>query len=443
MRRPINTLVSAKRVFAGSRVVGPLTVALAAVFLFPTGSRAQSDAETESTDRWTIVHAGTLLQVPGEEPLERQTLVIKNDRVERRVDGFATRESLGLDVVQIIDLTDDFVLPGLTDVHVHLTSGSLPSSVRDEAADVYRLTMGIVNARKTLRAGYTTVRNPGAVGWSIFALRDGIDEGDLEGPRMFVAGHTIRIGTEGGSGSCYSVESCREAVRRQIQMGADFIKVYATCSGGQPCSHEKAPAVFLKDELEAVVQTAKTREMKVAAHAHTTAGINLALEAGVDSIEHGSWLNERSYELLLERGGYLVPTLMVRDRTRRTLDNPDALTPERRTRLERSQKEHPRRVAEAVKAGVMIASGSDAGVVPHGENARELEWYVDIGMTEMEAIVAATVNAAALLGEEQDLGTLESGKFADVIAVSGNPLEDISVLKAIEFVMKAGTVFVP
>ena len=180
---------------------------------------------------------------------------------------------------------------------------------------------------------------------------------------MFVAGHTIRIGTERGSGSCFSVETCREAVRRQIRMGADFIKVYATCSGGQPCSHQDAPAVFMKDELEAVVQTAKTRELKVAAHAHPTAGINLALEAGVDSIEHGSWLDETSYELLTHSNSYLVPTLMVRDLVQKRLDN-DELTPERRARMERSQKEHPRRVAEGFKKGVMIVSGSDAGVVP-------------------------------------------------------------------------------
>ena len=199
--------------------------------------------------------------------------------------------------------------------------------------------------------------------------------------------------------------------------------------------------MFMKDELEAVVQTAKTRELKVAAHAHPTAGINLALEAGVDSIEHGSWLDETSYELLTYSNSYLVPTLMVRDLVQRRLDN-DELTPERRARMERSQKEHPRRVAEGFRKGVMIASGSDAGVVPHGENARELEWYVDIGLTEMEAIATATVNTAKLLGEEESLGTLEAGKYADLIAVSGNPLEDISELTDVDFVMKAGTVVV-
>lgn len=320
-------------------------ISVTLVVLFPWRTRAESD---EKVDRWTIVHAGTLLDVPGQPPREQQSLVIKNDRIDRLVAGYATADSLDLDEVEIIDLRDQFVLPGLMDMHVHLTGGKLPDSVPDEAADVYRLTVGIVNARKTLRAGYTTVRNPGASGWSIFALRDGIDAGDLEGPRMFVAGHTIRIGTEGGSGSCYSVESCREAVRRQIRMGADFIKVYATCSGGQPCSHEKAPAIFLKDELEAVVQTARTRELKVAAHAHTTAGINLALEAGVDSIEHGSWLDDASYQLLLRSNGFLVPTLMVRDLVQTRLDEDD-MAPARRTRMERSQKEHPRRVAEALR----------------------------------------------------------------------------------------------
>jgi imidazolonepropionase-like amidohydrolase len=417
-----------------------LLVLLAPAFVVVSASRARAQSD-ESTDRITIVHAGTLLPVPGQPPQERQSVVIINDRIDRVVSGYATADSLEFDDAEVIDLRDHFVLPGLMDMHVHFTNGRLPNTVPDEAADVYRMTIGIVNARKTLRAGYTTVRNPGARGWSIFALRDGINNGDLEGPRMFVAGHTIRIGTERGSGSCFSVETCREAVRRQIRMGADFIKVYATCSGGQRCSHQDAPAVFMKDELEAVVQTAKTRELKVAAHAHPTAGINLALEAGVDSIEHGSWLDETSYELLTHSNSYLVPTLMVRDLVQKRLDN-DELTPERRARMERSQKEHPRRVAEGFKKGVMIASGSDAGVVPHGENARELEWYVDIGLTEMEAIETATVNAAKLLGEEESLGTIEAGKFADLIAVSGNPLEDISELTDVDFVMKAGAVFV-
>ena len=217
-----------------------------------------------------------------------------------------------------------------------------------------------------------------------------------------------------------------------------LIKIYVTCSGTQPCAHKDAPAVFLKDELVAAVETARTRELKVAAHAHTTAGINLALEAGVDSIEHGSWLDERSYELLGQTGAYLVPTLAVKEVMRQRLDQQ---TPENRARLEASISEHPRRVFEAFQAGAKIASGSDAGGSRHGKNARELEWYVDIGLTEMEAIVTATVNAAALLGEA-DLGTLEAGKFADVIAVSENPLENISALTDVDFVMKAGTVYV-
>ena len=416
-------------------------VILTLLTLLPSLASAQPTDETQT--HWTIVHAGMILPVPGQPPLSQQTLVIEGDRVDRIVPGYATVESLGLNAaaaeVNVIDLTDQFVLPGLMDMHVHLTGGGAPDGMPDEAADVYRLTSGIVNARLTLRAGYTTVRNPGSTGWSIFALRDGIEAGDLEGPRMFVAGHTIRSAAGGGSGSCYSVESCREAVRRQIGMGADLIKVYVTCSGSQPCAHEAGPALFLRDELVAVVETARTRELKVAAHAHTTAGINLALEAGVDSVEHGSWLDEKSYELLAESGSYLVPTLAVKDVVRRGLER---RAPEDRARIQRSINEHPRRVFEAFQAGARIASGSDAGVSPHGKNARELEWYVDIGLTEMEAIVTATVNAAALLGEADDLGTLEAGKLADVIAVSEDPLENISALTDVDFVMKGGTVYV-
>ena len=365
--------------------------------------------------------------------------MIRNDRIERIVDGYLTPDELERADADVIDLTDQFVLPGLIDMHVHLTSergATLPPAGRGR--DVFSMTIGVRNARKTLHAGYTTVRNPGSQGWAIFALRDGIASGDLKGPRLSVAGHTIRIGTDGGSGSCSGVESCREAVRLQISMGADFIKVYATCSGSQPCAHEKAPAVFLADELCAVVETAKTRELKVAAHAHTTAGINLALESGVDSIEHASWLDDTSERLLLESGGYLVPTLIVKDMIRRSLAS---RPPAQRARLERSLAEHPRRVAKAFKAGVKIASGSDAGVVPHGRNARELEWYVDIGLSEMDAIVTATVNAADLLGESEHLGALEPGKLADLIAVPSSPLDDIAKLYDVTFVMKGGEVY--
>ena len=416
-------------------------IALVTTLLALAPSTSWSQAGGGPVASWTIVHAGTILPVPGQPPLAEQSLVIEGDRIDRIVAGYATADSLGLGGgadITVIDLREYFVLPGLMDMHVHLTGGGAPAGMPDEADDVYRLTTGIVNAGLTLRAGYTTVRNPGSAGWSIFALRDGVDAGDLEGPRMFVAGHTIRSSASDGSGSCYSVESCRQAVRRQIAMGADVIKVYATCSGSQPCAHKDAPGVFLMDELVAAVETARTRQLKVAAHAHTTAGINMALEAGVDSIEHGSWLDARSYELLVETGAYLVPTLAVKDFVRESLAQ---RSPEVRARLEASIAEHPRRVFEAFQAGAKIASGSDAGVSRHGKNARELEWYVDIGLTEMEAIVTATVNAADLLGEA-DLGTLEAGKLADVIAVSESPLENISALTDVDFVMKGGTVYV-
>jgi imidazolonepropionase-like amidohydrolase len=399
----------------------------------------EADAEEPPPDHWSIIHAGTLLGIPGEAPNERQSIVIKNDRVDRVVAGYSTAGELALETADVIDLKEYFVLPGLIDVHVHLTAERGKTySAPDEAKDLYRLTTGIVNARKTLQAGYTTVRNAGSPGFVIFALKDGIEAGDLEGPRMFVAGNTVRIGTDEGPGSCYSVETCRQAVRRQIAKGADFIKVYSTCSGAYPCSHQKAPPLFLMDELQAVVETARTRELKVGAHAHPTAGVNAALEAGVDSVEHGTFADEESISLFLQNGAYLVPTLMVQDLIRETLrDRPVEVQPV----VESVIDQQPGRALEAYKAGVMIASGSDAGVVPHGKNARELEWYVDIGIPEMDAIVTATVNAAKLLAREKDLGTLEAGKFADVIAVSGNPLEEISALYEVEFVMKAGKVY--
>ena len=201
MSRKHAWLVSANK----ARLMG---LALAFALVPAPRVRAQSD---ESNDRITIVHGGTLLQVPGQPPQERRSIVILSDRIDRVMSGYVTADSLDFDDAEVIDLRDYFVLPGLMDMHVHFTNGRLPNTVPDEAADVYRMTIGIVNARKTLRAGYTTVRNPGARGWSIFALRDGINNGDLEGPRMFVAGHTIRIGTEGGRAR---VSASRAAARR-------------------------------------------------------------------------------------------------------------------------------------------------------------------------------------------------------------------------------------
>ena len=273
--------------------------------------------------------------------------------------------------------------------------------------------------------------------WHIFALRDAIRDGNLDGPRIFASGHTIRIGADDGSGACASVESCRRATREQMDMGADVIKIYATCSGGKPCGHQDAPSVFLEDELRAVVETAASRELKVAAHAHGTAGIKLAVENGVSSVEHGSYNDEASRRAMRRNGVFLVPTLAVQDNIRRDIEE---ATDAMRDVMQGFLDNHGPRMLAAHDAGVRIAAGSDAGVTIHGNNARELELYVENGLSPEEAIVAATVNAAELLGQGDELGTIETGKVADLIAVGGNPLDDISILADVSLVIKEGRI---
>lgn len=427
----------------------PLSVLLA----FGSVSVAQDDVADEEV-RWTVLHVGTLLASPGDAVATDRTVVIRNRVIsalhEGLLDVATAVPEAAPETVRLFDLTQHFVLPGLIDSHVHLSFESgvdgqpnyggadafleLHRSAKDDA---YRFVDAIVNARKTLEAGFTTVRNVGSNGWHIFALRDAIRDGHLTGPRILASGHTIRIGADDGSGACTDVPSCRRATREQIDMGADLIKVYATCSGGKPCGHREAPAVFLEDEIRAVVETAASRELKVAAHAHGTAGVNLAAESGVASIEHGSFNDEAARRTMRRGGVFLVPTLAVQDNIRR--DIADA-TGAMRAVMQGFLDNHGPRMLAAHRAGVRIAAGSDAGVTAHGNNARELELYVENGLTPEEAIVAATVHAAELLGESDEIGRITVGRTADLIAVTGNPLEDISRLRAVEFVVKDGRV---
>lgn len=365
--------------------------------------------------------------------------MVHDGNVAEVADGFLTSAegAAERDEIEIIDLKDKFVLPGLMDMHVHLTMSKLSRSRENQkGADAYQVIEGMKNARKTVEAGYTTVRNVGASGYATFALRDAIEAGDIPGPRILTAGHTlVPSADEEYSGACYSPESCRKAVRRQIDMGVDMIKIYVTCSGSQPCGREEAPSSFRDDELVAIVETASTRELPVAAHAHSTAGVNAALRAGVDSVEHGSYNDVESHKLFKKSGAYLVSTLSVEDQIEKDYETAEGAM---REVMEGFMANHPDRAFAAYKAGVTLATGSDAGVTEHGGNARELEWLVKIGLSEMEAIKAATVNTSRLIRMEDKLGTVEAGKIADLIAVDGNPLNEIAALGHINFVMKDG-----
>ena len=405
----------------------------------------------DSADDQLVLDVGAVIAVPGENPIPDARIVVRGGRI-------VSVGAVAADVpdTTALDLRRYFALPGLIDVHVHLSSATETDQVLDESIKVsgalaaqheasrsasYRLINASIAARRTLAAGFTTVRNVGDNGWGLFALRDAIDAGVLPGPRIFTAGNTIRVGVDDGSGACFDVTSCRRATREQIAMGADLIKIQATCSGGRPCGHRNAPPVFLDDELEAIVAVAKSRELHVAAHAHGTAGINAALRAGVDSIEHGSFNDSESRKLFRRNEAYLVPTLsVVRDRVAKELSTAEG---EMRDVMAAFVEQHPRRLIAAHKAGVRIAAGSDAGVVPHGDNARELFHYVELGLTPAEAIVAATSNAADLLGESDELGTLAAGKRADILIVDGDPLTDIEALGNVVVVIRNGALYKP
>ena len=413
-----------------------------------------ANAEPLEGGSLTAIHAGVLLDVPGTPARQRQTILVEGERIREIRDGFLTAAQLSLtgETVTVVDLKDRFVLPGLIDAHVHLTLAHNDPRSEAELTGEEMLIDGIVNARLTLQAGFTTVRDVGARphAWPVVVLRDAIAAGKIDGPRVLVAAASISAtgghgdlsgpadepaGRRRSAGVCDGVAMCRRAVRRQFALGADLIKLNATGGGGERNGGKADPAAFFADELEAIVATAHSLGMKVAAHAHGTAGINAALAAGVDSIEHGSFLNGESIRLFNRAGAYLVPTLSVQERIAKEVGTAQGAA---RKRMRSFLDEHAANVGKAHSAGVRIALGTDAGVVPHGANARELQWYVKVGMTPSEALQAATVNAALLLGVAA--GALEPGRYADLIALRGDPLADITALEAVSFVMKAGQI---
>jgi imidazolonepropionase-like amidohydrolase len=363
-------------------------------------------------------------------------------------------QNLGTAVVpanaRTIDLGDLTLLPGLIDAHTHLTydvSGDwVTRSVRELPADA--ALRGARNARKTLLAGFTTVRDVGSVGFADISLMKAIDQGMVEGPRMIPSAHAI--GITGGhcddtgwapgvnelgyrEGVADGVDEVVKAARYQIKHGAKVIKVCATA--GVFSFDATVGAQQLSDaELQAIVQEATRHGLKVAAHAHGTEGILAAVRAGVASIEHGSMLSDEAIDLMKRRGTYLVPTAYLLS-TFKFDSMPPPIAAKARQVVPLAQESHRR----AIRAGVKIAFGTDAAVYPHGDNAREFAVYVGYGMRPADAIRTATVNAADLLGVT-DRGVIAPGKLADLIAVRGNPLEDVKTLQQVLWVMKGGVV---
>lgn len=402
----------------------------------------------------TVIHAGQLLDKPGQRPRGASTIVIQNGKIASVQDGFAEAPP----GARVVDLRDRFVMPGLIDMHVHLYSEGDPLKARLEGSGRdYEdgVLIAARNARTTLNAGFTTVRDLGGEARGIATLRDFINAGEIEGPTIVPAGRMISVSAGHGDANglnrdltdaaharsdnvCNGPAACREAVRAQIAQGAEVIKFAATGGVNSNVAGGLARQMF-PDEMEAIVHTAKSFGRKVTAHAHGKDGIDTALRAGVDSIEHGTFIDDETIALFKQKGAYLVPTMIAPIAAlaqARKGDRPPASLKKAEEAGAVARNSHVR----AFKAGVKVAFGTDSGVPPHGINAQEFKLMVDAGMTPMAAIQAATVNAADLLGRSDSLGTIEAGKDADIIAVSGSPLDDVTRLQQVDFVMRRGAV---
>ena len=423
----------------------PIVILLSSVW---TAQGIAQESASQASPR-VIVHAGKLLDVRSGKTLTDQAIVIEAGKI---VSVGAMSQANRSSSDRVIDLPNATVLPGLTDAHTHLTGN--PEDVGPQALSISvpRSTLtGARNARITLEAGFTTVRNVGADGYSDVALRDAINAGDVPGPRMLVSGPPL--GITGGhcdenllpydfhysaGGVADGVEGVQHKVRETIKYGADLIKI---CATGGVLSHGDNPqaSAYTLDELKAIVADAHRLGRKVAAHAHGAQGILWASQAGVDSIEHGSYIDDAGIAEMKKNGTYLVPTLYLADwflANAERLHVPPELIAKGKDVMPAARKN----IAHAFASGVKVAFGTDAAVYPHGLNAHEFAVMVKLGLSPLQSIQAATTNAADLLGWSDKIGTLESGKWADIIAVDGDPLQDVTTLERVKFVMKGGEV---
>ncbi len=430
---------------------------LAAIALLTgTAAGAQTTpAPTTQKSTITYIHAGTLLDRPGDKPRGNSTIIVRDGTIAEIRDGFAPPEA----GATLVDLSRKFVLPGLIDAHVHLFGiGGDPKRARLEALNRDRfddMMTAVANAKVTLDAGFTSVRDLGGDPRGVRSLRDAIDRGDVEGPSITNAGQMISVtGGHGDEGNglaeayadavhateinlCDGPDDCRRAVRAQIGLGAKVIKFAATGGVLSNVAGGLGKAMTL-EEMKAIVETAHAMGRKVAAHSHAADGTRAALEAGVDSIEHGTFLDDPAIASFKAHGAYLVPTMMAPLAAlaqARSGALPAATIPKAEAAAAAMLASHRR----AIAAGVKIAFGTDTGVSRHGDNAQEFALMVAAGMTPMQAIRAATVGGADLLGRD-DVGTLAAGKSADIIAVGTSPLSDVRALEHVDFVMHKGAV---
>ncbi|MGA8273390.1 MAG: amidohydrolase family protein [Candidatus Sulfotelmatobacter sp.] len=402
----------------------------------------------QQSSRNVVIHAGHVLDVKTGKMLSDQMVVIEDGKIVKVEPAAETKASA--DALRI-ELPNATILPGLIDAHTHLTSDptfgyeELGISIPREAL------IGAKNARITLQAGFTTVRNVGANGFTDVALRDAINAGDLPGPRMLVSGPLLGI-TGGhcdnnllpyeydavGDGVADGIAAVQHKVRENIKYGADLIKICAT-GGVLSKGDDPQASQYTLEEMKAIVADAHRLGRKVAAHAHGAQGILWASEAGVDSIEHGSYIDDAGIAEMKKNGTYLVPTLYLSDsfmENAAAMHVPDFYLAKARAVMPAARKN----IAHAFASGVKVAFGTDAAVYPHGLNAHEFAVMVKLGLTPLQAIQAATINAADLLGWPGKVGSLEPGAWADIIAVEGDPLKDVTTLERVKFVMKGGEV---
>jgi imidazolonepropionase-like amidohydrolase len=403
----------------------------------------------------TVIHAGELLVTAGKTPLKQQTLVITDGKITELKSGFVDLNRFAKDAT-LIDLSSSFVMSGLMDMHVHLQGELGPNNDSEmvNLSDADILMKSAFFANKTLMAGFTTVRDLGSSAEQIFALRDAVKRGWITGPTIIAAGSSVAV--TGGHGDvdgmapdlmelhtaktvCDGPYDCRRATRHAIKFGADVIKI--TSTGGVLSDTDTGTGQQMADdELKEVVDTAHALGRKVASHAHAAAGINAALRAGVDSIEHGSYADKESIKLFKKGGAYLVPTLMAGDTVVNLAQTTDFMSPAIRAKAIRVGGDMIENFKRSYKAGVKIAYGTDSGVSKHGYNAREAQLMFEAGMSTQDILVSATINGADLIGKSKSLGTLDVGKVADIIAMHASPLNDINELLDVDFVMKGGKV---
>ena len=402
----------------------------------------------------TYIHCGKLIDAVSNSMLSEKTIIVEGNKIVDIKDGYATPGAAD----KLIDLKNKTVMPGLMDMHVHIESQTKPNAQADKlTTEPQDIAFEAVNyANITLMAGFTTVRDLGGTRVNI-SLRNAINKGITVGPRIYTAGKSIA--TTGGhadptnglkkdfagepgpiQGVVNGADECRQAVRQRYKEGSDLIKITAT-GGVLSQAKDGSGAQFTEEEIKAIVETAKDYGFKVAAHAHGAEGIKRAIRGGVTSFEHGTFMDDECIELFKKYGTWLVPTIIAGKSTADSAKIPGYYSAFVTAKALVTGPKIQATFAKAYKAGVKIAFGTDAGVYMHGKNYLEFQYMTEAGMPAMEAIKSATISAATLLGVENMLGTIQKDKLADIIAVDGDPLKDITVMGKVVFVMKDGKVY--